>query len=229
MKYFTLKNKTNTQLYIEDLGISLSALGSSAKVNELDLQNSRSLQEVKSLLEISPIREINCWPFNKRNQELQSVLKNKVSNLKTHGVIRKPDVMNKSNVIEDRPSELNISISPIPDSLDSEEMSSVPTGKKDSRIDELIHKMSDLIEIMGKNAFSTITPRSLSTENFISNSISSPVGNGEEPMFILSKIMPEEAVVNVTLHQEEKIRPDIDEASESLKRLRHKNKMKNKK
>ena len=210
MKLYEIKSLVNSTVIIEDLGIRLNGNGSAVRINEHDYARSSSLKNLKGVVKVTPV-PTPIWPFSKPRK---LVAKQKVSAEKA------PEIL-EPTIRQQIVASTVVSPSPAPG---------------DPRVDLLISQVNILIDSMNK--YSDLTLKKL--PEVIEKLSNIPVSTGvatvayhgmpgvpiknDEPMFIPSKIMTEAQDMRVALQQDEQERPDIEEAANTLKKLRNKGK-----
>jgi hypothetical protein len=89
------------------------------------------------------------------------------------------------------------------------------------KIDELINKMDSLVSVLSKPEANHLTtsPNSVSKKSNESDDV-----RFKEPIFIPSKIIPDNTEVSVSTSESDQVRPDIAAATAALKNLKKKKK-----
>lgn len=207
---YKIINSTNLNVYLEDIGIRLNGKGSFAMVSENEFQKSKSLKELSGLLTIIKKSEFSVWPLSKRPKILlpvnSSVPKspNKVSTPPL--VSTKPDIsitkpVIDMTVINNKPI-LNKPVEPNPAISD--------------KIDNLVSKISEFIEQMQNMQ----KLGSMSTHGSALPSASSI--SFKDDVFIPVKVVPEQVDVSIQKKESSQERPDVEEATKALRKMRSK-------
>jgi hypothetical protein len=202
MRIVEIRNTTNNSVYIEDLGIRLNGKNATAYVTELDASQSKSLKELGALVSISVKRSFNIWPFSKPLEKVSPT----VAPLQES----KP-APEKANIVYPLPNP------PAPI------VQNPAVTVSDPKLDRLIENVNQLVNVMQNFAKQINQPTSsVTTASSIINSVTLAAYKEPEPVFIPSRIIPENSSSRVSVKQESQDRPDIDDAAKNLKKLRGK-------
>jgi hypothetical protein len=196
MKTYEIKNLSSTSVYLEDLGIRLNGKGATARISEDTMNASKSIKEMRSMLALTPIKPVPVWPFSGPSVKVKRDL----------------------SVKQDTPPA-----PPVPEAPKNPIVVDVHVPAQDtSKMDALLDKMTNLLSSIGsltEMASRNITTSAPSASTIIQG-VNTPLVS--DPIFIPSKIVPDAKSVQVSLSENKQDRPDIEEATKSLKKLRGK-------
>jgi len=201
MKTVEIKSITNVSVYIEDLGIRLNGINAVAYVSELDASRSKSLKDLSKLVKVSVKRTLNIWPFSKPlHITSHTPLVNTVS----------AEKISSNELLES--FDKNLSTHHI----------------NDDRMEKLIENVNKLVDVMqefAKNSANTVghrdSPNLTGTGSHLA-SRSNVSRKSDDPIFIPSKIIPDNSTIRLNSLDQSQDRPDIDDAAKNLKKLRGK-------
>jgi hypothetical protein len=196
MKFYEITNLSHSSVVIEDIGIRLRGYGSQARITESQYMDSRSLKDISHLVKVSQVAGFSFWPFNRKTKPADQVT---------------------PSVREEPVSAIPIQIVPV---QGNEPVAPAVADSSSAKIEDLVNKMNDLMSVMQEYTKAS-KDRPMPLNSFYTPN-SPEYKSDAEPVFIPANIVPQARIESVTIKEDVQHRPDIDEASMTLKKLRKK-------
>lgn len=200
---YKIVNYSNLNVFLEDLGIRLNGKGASAVISENDYSKSKSLKELSGLVTITKNTPPNL-SYSKRPYITIPVNNVPLETSRQDIKKEKAFVAPKISTPESPKSETS-SFPPV-------NLPSIDSQKID-RIEQLLVTMTNVLE-----RISTISPVMAVPQNV--GTLGS--NNKIDDVYIPKNVVPENVDFNINMKEGSQVRPEIEEASKTLKKMRSK-------